>query len=51
MLKEIQTLKTLGTMEPKYRNLSLRLKTTNLLFLDSISLLKFQRYSTILLPF
>ena len=25
MLKEIQTLKTFGTMEPKYRNLSLRL--------------------------
>ena len=48
---EIQTLKTLGTIEPKYQNLSLRLETTNLLFLVSISLLKFQRYFTILLPF
>ena len=48
MLKEIQTL---GTIEPKYPNLSLRLETTHLLFLVSISLLKFQRYSTILLPF
>ena len=46
---EIQTLKTLGTIE--YQNLSLRLETTHLLFLVSISLLKFQRYLTILLPF